>query len=317
MTDAGGYNTDYVWVPNAGGATQARRLPGPCRFQFWNPAVRASGPSASCVRASSPPRTGFLYFVGDSVMREYAMACNHVSLAAAKLRCLYANIRLEGQHYSRDYAVSVANTMASNIVENDAAVFVTNLGMQHMIGPCTTAQWIEFVDAFVAAWRRRVRWAPGPFGLADPLSADSLGNATSPPSTVSDDVIASGGGASAATYPAGAPPRLEVALWVGPPTIQYARKGMGAERARVWDELAWARLAPLGFRRMRSDVVTAARQEATWDGLHYAAERGKVQTRQRNKGARVYPWNGGVANMLLTMVINAVCNRPATNLPTT
>jgi hypothetical protein len=278
LTDAAGFNTNLLWAPEG------------CKYRFYTPPM---GPQQSCLRAGAG--TGFLLLVGDSVTREYAKACLLFNLRPAKLVCQFANIALEGQHYSRDYADAVARTIVDNIVNNNAATFATNLGIHHMIGPCSTAQWAEFVGVFVDKWRARVVWAKG----ADPTAAGGAG----------------AGEKKNTSYPGGKDPRLEAAVWLGPPTIHYARKGMGAQRAQQWDEIAWAALGPLGFRRLHALTPTRARQEATWDGLHYAAERGKRQTRQRNKAAKAYHWNGGVANMLFTMLLNVLCNSPAVAPP--
>ncbi len=277
----------------------------------------------------------FLYIVGDSVMREYAKNCELLSLRSARLQCLFANIALEGQHFSNSYAESVAKTIVHNTRENNAGVFVTNLGLQHMIGPCTTKQWKIFVSYFVLYWKQQIVWQKGTAQQQQQNQkqqqegtlnkTEQLQQQQDP--DLSDIKISSGNDNNGATeaeqeseklqkfYFApkylrakGEYPKLEQAIWIGPPTIQYARKGMGAERAALWDEIAWRELEPLGFKRMKSIPATAARQEGTWDGLHYASAKGKVQTALKNKDAKIYRWNGGVANVLFTMLLNIICN---------
>lgn len=257
LSDACGYNVNMLWAPHD------------CKFNFYTP---PQGPTRSCLMRNG---RGFLLMIGDSVTREYGMNCNLFNLRDARLLCLFNNIALEGQHYSSDYARAVVKVIIDSVKSNRASIFATNLGIHHMIGPCTTAQWVEFVDTFVASWKASNASFFRP-GETDPRS----------------------------------PWQLEVAVWLGPPTIQYARKGMGAQRAALWDHLAWERLAPLGFKRLYAIAPTRARQEGTWDGLHYASEKGKVQSPWRNRNAPVLRWNGGIANMLFTMLLNVVCNRP-------
>jgi hypothetical protein len=216
--------------------------------------------------------------VGDSVTREYAMNCALFDLKAAKLECLFNNIAMEGKHYSKDYAIAVAKVIIDNIRTNNPSVFATNLGIHHVIGPCTTGQWTEFIDIFASLWRANITWA----SFSDEQQGGSVELKTKW--------------------------RLEKAIWLGPPTIQYARLGMGPQRAAEWDAIAWARLEPLGFQRLYAIAPTASREESTWDGLHYAAQKGKVQSPWRNKDVQPGKWNGGVANMLFTMLLNLICN---------
>ena len=343
VTDASAYNTEYVWVPSE------RRVPllPACKYNYVTP---PHGPANSCLRHSQS--RAFLYLVGDSVIREYAKNCELLSLRAANLQCLFANIALEGQHFSNPYADSVAKTIVTNVRENNAGVFATNLGLQHMIGPCTTKQWRIFVRYFVLHWKQQIVWARGAprrGGAAGNASNTAAATAGAVAAAEADGVLAGHGGEADVAdltiapspgqqsqggrasesddddgklkrfyyndpkFPlrAGEYPKLEQAIWVGPPTIQYARKGMGAERAALWDSIAWRELEPLGFHRLSTMPVTATRQEATWDGLHYASERNKVQTLWRNKAAPIYRWSGGVANTLFTLLLNLVCNRPA------
>ena len=250
LSDACGFNDRLLWVPQR------------CKYRFFSP---PHGPPSSCLARK---RRGFLLLVGDSVTREYAMNCNLFDLRRANLVCLFNNIALEGQHYSRSYAKDVSQVMINSLKSNKAAVFVTNLGIHHMIGPCSTEMWIELVDAFVETWKR------------EKIQILDVGN---------DDWL------------------LEKAVWLGPPSIHYARKGMGFQRGQLWDQIAWERLKPLGFRRLYAIAPTLPRVEGTWDGLHYASQRGKVQSPWRNRKAPVLTWNGGVANMLFTMLLNIIC----------
>jgi hypothetical protein len=159
--------------------------------------------------------------------------------------------------------------MMEQIKLNKPGALATNLGIHHMIGKSTTDQWIEFIDTFVAAWKR------------ERLQILHIGT---------DEWL------------------LEKAVWLGSPTIHYARHGMGFQRGKLWDQLAWERLEPLGFRRLYAIAPTLSRTEASWDGLHYAAQKGKVQSPWRNRNASVLPWNGGVSNMLFVMLLNLLCN---------
>lgn len=207
-------------------------------------------------------------------MREYGMNCLLFDLRASKLMCQFNNIALEGQHYTSDYARSVVRVMIDNVLAAFAVGFATNLGIHHMIGPCSTAQWEEYVQLFATEWRARIQ------------------------------VLASNPQYSG-------PERL---VWVGPPTIHYARRGMGFQRGEKWDRIAWRALQELGFVRLYAIAPTLARQEGSWDGLHNAAQRGKVQTVHRNKApsVKIYQWNGGIANMLFIMLLNVLCPADAT-----
>ena len=82
---------------------------------------------------------------------------------------------------------------------------------------------------------------------------------------------------------------------------------MGAQRAQKWDEAACALLEPLGFERLDAFGVTASREEASWDGLHLAAERGKKQTVVRFQNIPVRKWNGGVSSMLFAILLSMLC----------
>lgn len=314
VSDASAYNTQYVWVPSE------RHFPlvPACKYTYWSP---PQGPARSCLRHGDGSRS-FLYLVGDSVMREYAKSCELLSLRSAMLQCLYANIRLEGQHFSNSYAESVAKVIVTNIRENNAGIFASNLGLQHMIGPCTTKQWRIFVRYFVLFWKQQIVWAesaapkPSDGGNKEddaPIDGEAIRLSPSEKQQPrsADEKLEQFYFAPKYLKSRSDRPKLELAVWIGPPQIQYARKGMGAERAALWDEIAWQELEPLGFQRMRSIPPTQARQEGTWDGLHYASERNKVQTEWRNKEARVYKWQGGVANVLMTMLLNLICQRPA------
>lgn len=251
LTDACGFNNELVWVPDS------------CRMRVYSP---PKGPTESCLKRG---RGGFLLFVGDSVAREYVQNCRLFDLRSAKLHCMFANIALEGQHYSLDYAKAVVKAMIDSLKQNRPGVLATNLGIHHMIGKSSTEQWVEFIDVFIAAWKAEA------FQVL-PVGTDQW--------------------------------LLEKAVWLGPPTIHYARHGMGHQRAVLWDEIAWRRLQPLGFIRLYAIAPTLSRTEATWDGLHYASYKGKVQSPWRNRNAPVLLWNGGVSNMLFNVLLNLACD---------
>ena len=282
LADAAGLNGKFLWRPDA------------CRYSFWNP---PQGPTVACVRRQDEGgqeyRSGALLLVGDSVTREYAKSCMQFDLGKAKLVCVFNNIALEGQHYSPSYASAVIENILDAIVREKAAVFATNLGIHHMIGPCHTYQWREFVQLFAAAFQRRLQQRT--FSVMLPASTDS------------NNVTAAVRAASVPHHSQGVPFTVEQLIWIGSPAIHYARRGMGFQRGVEWDEIAWEALRPIGFRRVNALPPTQSRQEGTWDGLHYAAERGKVQTPWRNKQAPVRSWNGGVSSMLFTMFLNLVC----------
>jgi hypothetical protein len=105
----------------------------------------------------------------------------------------------------------------------------------------------------------------------------------------------------------GSQPNIVRKVWLGPPTIHYASQGMGAQRARKWDEVAWEVLSPLGFERLDAFTVTASREEASWDGLHLAAERGKTQSKVVHPNTPLRRWNGGVSSMLFAILLARVC----------
>eukprot|EP00759_Apiculatamorpha_spiralis_P003594 PhF_6_TR11693/c0_g1_i1/m.18979 len=239
LSDACGFNYQKVWVPDE------------CRYHIYPP---ESGPQTQCVR-----RRGLLTFVGDSIIREYFQNCLLHRLNGAGLACNFENIMLKGQFYSEPYAISVAEVIAKNAARTNPVVFATNLGMLHMIGHCTTAQWRFYVQQFANAWK--------------------------------------------AAPPAG----TERMVWLGPPTIHYASKGMGAQRARKWDIAAWEVLKQIGFERLDAYTITAPREESSWDGLHNAAERGKKQTVVVYPSIPIRKWNGGVSGMLFAVLLNMLC----------
>lgn len=104
---------------------------------------------------------------------------------------------------------------------------------------------------------------------------------------------------------------MERRFFLGLAAVHYATSDMSAQRLVRWTQYARARLVPLGFEFLDAWRVTAARPEATWDGVHYAAERGKAQMRHVRRGRQVptFKWNGGVSVMLTTMLLNLLCNR--------
>eukprot|EP00760_Papus_ankaliazontas_P033615 PhM_4_TR6506/c0_g1_i1/m.15672 len=239
ITDACGFNYEMVWAPRT------------CRYRIF---TLPDGPPRQC-----GTRRGLIALVGDSVAREYAANCRMFSHHNSGLACHYENIVLHGAHYSDEYAAGVAKVMAQNAARVNPVMFATNLGMMHMIGYCTTAQWRYYVEQFAEEWVRN-------------------------------------------------PPKgVERKVWLGPPTIQYANLGMGAQRAKKWDDVAWGVLEPLGFVRLNAFAITASRQESTWDGLHYAAEAGKKQTIVKHSNVPVRKWNGGVAMMLYMVLLNLIC----------
>lgn len=330
LSDAAGFNTQMLWVPFSHQESESqsqsqltepseqddekrivsRRHPPhfdykrtesvdipqiPCRYLFHSP---PGGPPTTCLRIrdkgdQATRHGGALVLVGDSVMREYSKNCALFNFRGARLVCVFNNIVLEGQHYSQSYAKAVAENILQSAIRNKAAIFGTNLGIHHMIGPCTTEQWIEFVDKFVELWMAAVR---------NDDKEKQFRVATRDELTEGKALMKEADNLSKDYF------IMEKAIWIGPPAIHYARKGMGFQRAALWDQLAWERLEPLGFRRLNAIAPTVSRQESTWDGLHYAAERGKVQTPLRDSTAQVRQWNGGVSAMLFAMLLNMICN---------
>eukprot|EP01062_Namystynia_karyoxenos_P051617 TRINITY_DN40637_c0_g1_i1.p1 TRINITY_DN40637_c0_g1~~TRINITY_DN40637_c0_g1_i1.p1 ORF type:complete len:630 (+),score=222.02 TRINITY_DN40637_c0_g1_i1:79-1890(+) len=96
-------------------------------------------------------------------------------------------------------------------------------------------------------------------------------------------------------------------VWLGPPTIHYATRGMTQQRVARWEQISLRYLEPLGFERLRAHAVTRMREEGSWDGLHNSAEKGHKQSKVRNRKVREYRWNGGVSHMLWNVLLNMLC----------
>ena len=105
-------------------------------------------------------------------------------------------------------------------------------------------------------------------------------------------------------------PFIERKIFLGPSTIHYATNAMSAQRMLLWISYAKEKLIPIGFEFIDAWTVTSSKPESSWDGVHYAAERGKAQMKHvlRAKSVPQYKWNGGVSVMLTTMLINLLCN---------
>eukprot|EP01065_Artemidia_motanka_P027530 TRINITY_DN32718_c0_g1_i1.p1 TRINITY_DN32718_c0_g1~~TRINITY_DN32718_c0_g1_i1.p1 ORF type:complete len:620 (+),score=181.78 TRINITY_DN32718_c0_g1_i1:58-1860(+) len=245
LTDACGFNNRLVWVPSK------------CKLAHWGPGQ----PPTDCPGAGNTT----VAVLGDSVAREYTMACKQIR--GGSLSCSHWHHKVEGKYYSKGYAAKVAVELVNRLNAEKPAALVTNLGMLHMIGPCHTDQWLDFVTMFRDEWRKR-------------------------------------------------PPPVKRAIWVGSSRIHWAWLGMGPTRGIEWSTGAYRILETVGFEWLNADELTAAREDATWDGAHYSAELGHKQTVIRLKGVPKYKWNGGVANALLNAVANMLCHTSRTP-PTT
>lgn len=102
-------------------------------------------------------------------------------------------------------------------------------------------------------------------------------------------------------------PFLEKKIFLGPAAIHYATNQMTAQRMLLWMSYARNKLEPLGFHVLEAWNMTVARPEGSWDGVHYAAERGKAQMRHVKRKKRLFKWNGGVSVMLTTVLLNLLC----------
>ncbi|KAH9598844.1 hypothetical protein LSM04_002455 [Trypanosoma melophagium] len=143
LTDPGGYNNHLVWVPST------------CRLRLFGKG--SGGPSTACLR-TPPFRTqqAEIFFAGDSMTREHYTGCDELQLdvGGSRLRCRFMGFLVAAKDYTADYALTKINALLDNITDG-VGVFVTNMGMQHMITKGSKAQWVEFVDLFVREWRRR------------------------------------------------------------------------------------------------------------------------------------------------------------------
>ena len=100
---------------------------------------------------------------------------------------------------------------------------------------------------------------------------------------------------------------VERKIFLGPAAIHYATNDMTAPRMLLWMKYAQEQLEPLGFELLDGWSVTQSRPESTWDGVHYAAERGKAQMKHIRRKRPVFKWNGGVSIMLATILLNMLC----------
>lgn len=100
---------------------------------------------------------------------------------------------------------------------------------------------------------------------------------------------------------------LEKKIFLGPAAIHYATNDMTAQRMLNWMAYAYQQLSPLGFEYVAAWNMTEARPEASWDGVHYSAERGKAQMKKLQRRRKVFKWNGGVSVMLTNLLLNMVC----------
>eukprot|EP01065_Artemidia_motanka_P015321 TRINITY_DN19182_c0_g1_i1.p1 TRINITY_DN19182_c0_g1~~TRINITY_DN19182_c0_g1_i1.p1 ORF type:complete len:626 (+),score=162.06 TRINITY_DN19182_c0_g1_i1:66-1943(+) len=98
-------------------------------------------------------------------------------------------------------------------------------------------------------------------------------------------------------------------IWLGPPTIHYATRGMSQQRTQRWEQITLKHLEPLGWERLQAHPVTRMREEGSWDGLHNSAEKGRKQSKVRNKKVKEFKWNGGVSHTLWNVLLNMLCPR--------
>lgn len=100
---------------------------------------------------------------------------------------------------------------------------------------------------------------------------------------------------------------IEKKIFLGPAAIHYATNDMTAQRMLNWMRYAYEKLSPLGFEYVAAWNMTEARAEASWDGVHYSAERGKAQMKHLRRRRKVFKWNGGVSVMLTNLLLNMLC----------
>ncbi|KAJ9466716.1 putative GPI-anchored surface protein [Diplonema papillatum] len=96
-------------------------------------------------------------------------------------------------------------------------------------------------------------------------------------------------------------------IWLGAPQVHYATRGMSQHRTERWDAISMKHLKPLGFELLYATAVTRSREEGSWDGLHNAAEKGKKQSKVKNKRVKEWGWNGGISHMLWNVLLNMLC----------
>lgn len=100
---------------------------------------------------------------------------------------------------------------------------------------------------------------------------------------------------------------IEKKVFIGPAAVHYATNDMTAQRMMNWMSYAQKKLEPLGFQYVAAWNMTEGRPESSWDGVHYAAEKGKAQMKKIRRKRRVFKWNGGVSVMLTNALINFLC----------
>ncbi|KAH9598864.1 hypothetical protein LSM04_002970 [Trypanosoma melophagium] len=300
LTDPGGYNNHLVWVPST------------CRLRLFGKG--SGGPSTACLR--TPPfrtRLSEILFAGDSVTREYYRNCDVMRFidSGSKIHCQSFKLTMGRKTYGRTVALSVIRSTL-DIIGSTVGVFVTNMGMQWMIGHFNRGQWVEFVDLFVREWRRRnLTVLRGPYTTMPPFGAPTTVEA--PGGAEWQQYMWEQNQRSRAIMGATAgehghfPPHVEWAVWLSPPTVQHARFGMTHQREVEWDRLAYERLQKIGFIRLDALTPTHSRQEASWDGLHYLSRANATMSPRRNPRAVAQEFSGGVSFMLFLILLNVLC----------
>ncbi|ORC93386.1 putative GPI-anchored surface protein [Trypanosoma theileri] len=299
LTDPGGYNNHLVWVPST------------CRLRLF--AKGTGGPSTVCLRTPSfRTRQTEILFAGDSMAREHYSNCEETlsNRSNSLLRCRRIEFLVKAKRYTRASALLRVNAALDTV--NDATVFVTNMGMQYMVTEGTKTQWVEFVDLFVREWRRRnLTVLRGPYTTMPPFGApatvEAPGDAEWQQYMWEQNQRSRAIMRSAAGEHSRFPPHVEWAVWLSPPTVQYAHSGMTHQREVEWDRLAYERLQKIGFIRLDALTPTHSRQEGTWDGLHYLPRANAAMSPRRNPRAAVQEFNGGVSFMLFLILLNVVC----------
>ena len=138
LSDAYGYNTEWLWAP------------ADCHYKLYSP---PNGPEKKCF-----DRSGYVGIVGDSIAREFAQNCRlfHGHLKDhAGFRCDHWHMIVNGDHFNEKYAADVARVIVDKVHSDKPLAIVVNLGMMHMIGMCTDDQWEFLIRTFAELLAKR------------------------------------------------------------------------------------------------------------------------------------------------------------------
>eukprot|EP01061_Rhynchopus_euleeides_P045692 TRINITY_DN833_c0_g1_i12.p1 TRINITY_DN833_c0_g1~~TRINITY_DN833_c0_g1_i12.p1 ORF type:complete len:587 (+),score=167.17 TRINITY_DN833_c0_g1_i12:343-2103(+) len=130
LSDAYGYNTEWLWAPVG------------CHYHVYSPPV---GPDKPCF-----DRKGTVGIVGDSIAREFVQNCRLFKGLPDKagFHCEHWHMIVNGEYFSESYARDVAGVVGRKVESDNPVAIIVNLGMMHMIGMCNDTQWDYFIRAF-------------------------------------------------------------------------------------------------------------------------------------------------------------------------